>query len=121
MPFPWIAAAKAIPWTSVIAAAPGIARGARDLWTRIKQRDEHAPAPESAPHNDSPEARLSALERHLSELTQEAELRSGLLADLAEQNEHLVNALNRHKRLSLVALLLAATALGGLLVHSVAH
>ena len=49
MPFPWIAAAKAIPWSSVIAAAPDIARGARDLWKRVKKRDEQNPAPESPP------------------------------------------------------------------------
>lgn len=121
MPFPWIAAAKAIPWSSVIAAAPDIARGARDLWTRIRQRNEHAPVPESAPVNDSPESRLSSLEKRLAALTQEAELRSGLLADLAEQNEQLINALNRQKRLSLTTTLLAAIALGGLLIHVLAH
>lgn len=120
MPFPWIAAAKAIPWSSVITAAPDIARGARDLWLRVKRRDEHAPAPESPPVNDSRDSRLSALENRLSELTQEAELRSGLLADLAEQNEQLVNALNRQKRLALVATLVAASALAGLLVHVLA-
>jgi hypothetical protein len=37
MPFNWIAAFRIIPWTDVIAAAPTVARTARDLWRGISK------------------------------------------------------------------------------------
>ncbi|HPR06056.1 MAG TPA: hypothetical protein PK620_07770 [Denitromonas sp.] len=114
MPIPWLAAAKIIPWTEVIAAAPGIARGARDLWKRTKTREEAQSAPDTV--IDDPVARLTALERSVAELTQEAEQGSELIAQLAEQNQRLVATLDRQKRNTQWALILAIAALLGLAV-----
>jgi hypothetical protein len=109
MPFPGIAAAKAIPWADVIAAAPGLARGARDLWKRVQTRETPAEAA------DTPEARIAALEQKTGALAREAEQRSELVARLAEQNEQLIATLERERRRTTLALLLAALALLGLL------
>ncbi|KAA3651028.1 MAG: hypothetical protein DWQ11_14970 [Proteobacteria bacterium] len=114
MPIPWLAAAKLIPWSEVIAAAPGIARGARELWSRTKARDEAQAAPDTI--IDDPEARLAALERRMADFTEEAEQRAELIAQLAEQNERLVATLDRQKRNTRWALALAIAALLGLAV-----
>lgn len=114
MPIPWLTAAKAIPWTDVIAAAPGIARGARELWKRVKTRDDAQAAPDTV--IDDPVARLAALEHSVADLNQEAALRSELIAQLAEQNERLVAALDRQQRSTRWALGLAIAALVGLAV-----
>lgn len=112
MPFPWIAAAKAIPWADVIAAAPGIARGARELWKRVQTRETPAHSADTA---DTPEARIAALEHRLAALGREAEQRSELVARLAEQNEQLIATLERERRRATLALILSALALLGLL------
>jgi hypothetical protein len=39
MPMNWIAAFKLIPWTDVAAAAPGILKGAKSLWSRTKKSE----------------------------------------------------------------------------------
>lgn len=112
MPFPWIAAAKAIPWTDVIAAAPGLARGARELWKRVQTREAPAHTKDGA---DTPEARIAALEQRTDALAREAEQRSELVARLAEQNEQLIAALEGERRRTTLGLALAALALLGLL------
>ena len=109
MPFPWSIAAKAIPWADMIAAAPSIARGAQDLWQRVKHRDDEAT--DAKPMD--PVARIAALERNLSTLRQEAEVGTELVSRLAEQNEQLITALEYQKKRSQWALFFALAALLG--------
>lgn len=106
MPFPWAAAAKVIPWGEVIAAAPGIVRGARDLW----QRARGAPAAEAGEGALTPEQRIAALQGRLGELDTQLEASSRLIAQLAEQNQRLVVAIDRLKRQATLAAVLAASA-----------
>lgn len=109
MPFPWAIAAKAIPWTEMIAAAPTIARGARELWQRVKHRDEDSP--DAGTDSKDPVERIATLERGLSTLAQEAEMGTELVSRLAEQNEQLVAALEVQKKRSQWALFFALFAL----------
>ena len=111
MPFPWAIAAKAIPWTEMIAAAPTIARGARELWQRVKQRDDDAA--DAAVDTSDPVARIAALENSVSTLAQEAEVGTELVSRLAEQNEQLVAALEVQKKRTQWALFFALAALLG--------
>jgi len=109
MPFPWAFAAKAIPWTEVISAAPAIARGARDLWKRVRTEretatDADAPAP-------SPEASLGAMRFELARLDADVAAQAELIARLAGQQELLVAALDRQQRRTRLAIALAVVAI----------
>jgi hypothetical protein len=82
----WITAFKLIPWVDLIAAAPSVVKGARRLWTTV--RNQEAPAAEG----QEPLAAQRALEVQLAELRQELSAASELVAKLAEHNSRLVEA-----------------------------
>lgn len=83
----WFTVFKVIPWMDVIKAAPGVARGAKKLWTGIKdQRREGADAPVTV------SARIEALEAQVVELTKELNAGSEIIKTMAEQNVRLVEA-----------------------------
>ncbi len=107
MPFPWAVAAKAIPWTDVIAASPALARGARDLWKRIRADREHPATDVESVEPLSAETRIDALLQELTRLEQRAEAQAELLAQMAEQQEQLVAALDRQQRQVRIAIALA--------------
>lgn len=108
MPFPWAVAAKAIPWTDVISAAPSIARGARDLWKRVRhEREDAVQAPPNAPDGEDA---LSAIRRELVRLDADVAAQAELIARLAEQQEQLVAALDRQQGRTRLALALALVA-----------
>jgi len=108
MPFPWAVAAKAIPWTEVISAAPSIARGARDLWKRVRHEREDA-AQSPATTADGEDA-LAALRREFLRLDADVAAQAELIAQLAGQQEQLVAALDRQQRQTRLALALALVA-----------
>jgi hypothetical protein len=83
----WITAFKIIPWAHVIAAAPVVVRGARRLWTAVRDKDTDLPLDGSA---QTPEARLQALEARVEALGKELAAASELIHSLAEQNARLV-------------------------------
>jgi hypothetical protein len=83
----WITAFKIIPWAHVIAAAPAVVRGARRLWTAVRDKDADSPLDGSA---QTPEARLQALEARVEALGKELTAASELIHSLAEQNARLV-------------------------------
>ena len=116
MPIPWVAAAKAIPWTEVIAAAPGLARSARGLWNKVRNEAPEIPGEDGAEAPPPLDMRVATLEHALAELGREAQARSELIAQLAEQNEQLVTALDTTRRQLRLALALAAIAVIGMLV-----
>ena len=104
----WTTALKALPWAELIAAAPVVARSARKLWTSVRSKD--APEAEGA----WPEARLDALEAQVEELRSELAASSDLIANLAEQNARLVEAvtvLRMRNRLVFIAVAVLAVAL----------
>lgn len=95
MAFPWITAFKIIPWKDVIEATPTIVRGAKQLWSKVRQDDSAAAAMQDAAATPiSPEARLAQLEQRVAELSREAVASSELIQALAQHNERLVAAVD---------------------------
>ena len=100
-------ALKIIPWRDVVAAAPTVVRGARELWSKVRHDDappvpEAAAPPAAAPaHGELPhavaalEGRVRALESQLAAHAREAVSASELIATLAEQNARLVETVER--------------------------
>jgi len=110
----WITAFKIIPWADVIAAAPAVARGAKNLWDSVGDKVHEAGA---GPAPGSPEGRLRALESQLVELRRELATSSELINSLAEQNGRLVDAvgiLRVRTRALLVATIIAFALLAGI-------
>ena len=83
----WITAFKVIPWAELLAAAPAVVKGARQLWAAVRTQD----APRVA--GQGPEAGQRALEAQIEELRKELTAASELVTSLAEQNNRLVEAL----------------------------
>jgi len=83
----WITAFKVIPWAELLAAAPAVMKGARQLWAAVRKQD----APRVA--GQGPEAGQRALEAQIEELRKELTAASELVTSLAEQNNRLVEAL----------------------------
>lgn len=117
MAFPWIAAFKIIPWKDVIEATPAIVRGAKQLWSRVRQ-DESAPqAAMEGPAADpgSPEARLAQLEQRVAEMGREAVTCSELIQALAQHNERLVAAVETLRLRTRVLMWVSALLAGAVL------
>jgi hypothetical protein len=95
----WIAAFKLIPWASVLAAAPDVVSGARKLWDARRDRGQAPP-----------------LDEQIAELRKELTAASKLVAQLAEQNQRLVEAVEilraRTRVLFLVSAVLAVAVVG---------
>jgi hypothetical protein len=81
----WLTAFKVIPWGEVIAAAPAIAKGARQLWSAVRKQD-------ALPAGAAPGDRIHALESRVEELRRELAASAELTATLAEQNARLIEA-----------------------------
>jgi hypothetical protein len=104
----WTTALKAIPWADLIAAAPVVARGARKLWASVR----HKEAAEA--EGSWPEARLDALEAQVDELRRELAASSDLIANLAEQNTRLVEAVTVLRMRTRILFVMAAVMAAGL-------
>lgn len=97
----WITFFKLVPWADVVQAAPAVAKGARQLWTRVKGEAAAEPSAVSTPTATATAtlaagadaaARLAQAEQRLEQLASEALASSELIARLAQQNETLVGA-----------------------------
>ncbi len=107
----WITAFKAIPWAALIVAAPSIAKSAQKLWDAVKKQE----APRVSGQGQAADQR--ALEEQIAELRKELTAASELVTSLAEQNNHLVEAvevLRVRTRVLLLASVVMAVALIGL-------
>src|SRR5262245_3355726 len=106
----WISAFKVIPWLELMAAAPSVVKGARQLWATVKKQE--APVAEGM----SPLAAQRALETQIAELRQELASASELVTNLAEQNGRLVEAVSilrvRTRVLLVFSVVLAAGLVG---------
>lgn len=128
MAVPWLVALKVIPWADVIEHAPKVLKAARQLLEKQRQRQAPAPEPMAAapqgnviemPGPTPPEVRalqqqLSATRDDLNRLQQTQEQITQTVADLAEQNTRLVQAvelLRKRTRLLMVAALLLSLGL----------
>jgi hypothetical protein len=97
MAFSWIAAFRIIPWGDVIAAAPTVARTARDLWrglSKSRATETVASADDAARRGSAPtaEAEIRSLRADLTETRAQLLASSEVLQALAEQDEKLVAA-----------------------------
>lgn len=102
----WITAFKIIPWAHVIAAAPAVVRGARKLWTAVRDKDPAAPVEGGV---QSSEGRLQGIEAQVEALSKEVATASELIHSLAEQNARLVEVVGI-LRIRTRALLVASAA-----------
>ena len=110
----WITAFKIIPWAHVIAAAPAVVRGARRLWSAVREKDADLPPANAA---QSPEGRLQGLEAQVETLVKDLTAASELINSLAEQNARLVEfvgVLRIRTRVLLVAAVIQLALLAGL-------
>ena len=117
--FPWLVALKVIPWGDVIEHAPKVLTAARQLVDRQRRRPAEAPppAPPPLPADTPPEVatlagELAAQREELRRVQQTQEALTQTVADLAEQNTRLVEAVELLRRRT--RLLLAVAALLGL-------
>lgn len=120
MAISWMSALKAVPWADVIEATPALVKGARRLFKRSQDEAAEATAAPGALPQTLPEAlqRLQTVERELGELAQAQAESAALLQSLAEQNAHLVaalEALRQHNRLLSFGLAAVAAISAGLL------
>lgn len=108
MGFSWISAFKLIPWVDVVQAAPGVVRGARDLWARTRKTK---PVPVATGQSALPPD-LAQLAARIEQLEAEQIEATALINTLAEQNAKLVSAMDavrvRTRALLAFSVLLAA-------------
>ena len=128
MAIAWLTALKVIPWGDVIEHAPKVLKGARDLLDRQRRGAAVPPPPDPRDHviqmpgPTEPALRdlqqqLAATRDELSRLRQTQEQITQTLAELAEQNTRLVDAVERLRkrtRLLMGAVLVLAVVLGAL-------
>lgn len=128
MALPWLTALKVIPWADVIAHAPKVLKGARDLLERQRQRRRETiqPMPDTGAHiiempaPASPEVRelqrqLATAQEHIARLQQTQDQIAQTLVELAEQNSQLVPTVQRLRertRLLMGAVLVLGVTLG---------
>jgi hypothetical protein len=117
---PWITAAKAtakvIPWAEVAKAAPGLIKGAQDLWKRAGRKSDNRVeiAPDGA--SEAAPAKLAALQARVAELRAEVTTSTELITRLAEQNASLIAAIEALRKKTRLLAALAWFSLGGLLL-----
>jgi hypothetical protein len=93
----WIVALKAVPWTDLVQAAPGIVKGARKLFADARANPARASARGAANASTatgtSVEARLAQLETQLEILGEEQRASADLIRSLADQHARVVQAM----------------------------
>ena len=118
-------AIQSVPWSDVISNAPKVAEGAKGLWDRVAKKAGIDAAPDSAsPTQDiTPFTELEQLHAELAGLSQgqqqlAAQLVSAteLINTLAQQNQNLVQRVDRLQSRMRWLLALALLALAGLAV-----
>jgi hypothetical protein len=94
MPFPWVLAFKVIPWSDLIAAAPGVVRNAQKLWKQVGGSAAAGAGADAgaALAGQPPEQRLARLESELARMDEQLANQAEVIATLAEQNGKLVEA-----------------------------
>ncbi|MCL4799629.1 MAG: hypothetical protein KJ025_08590 [Burkholderiales bacterium] len=115
MAFNWLIAFKVIPWGDVIAAAPTVAKTARELWRTLKKPGPGEAAGTQAPANEALplDEQVRAVRAELADARTQLVSTSELLRTLAEQDEKLiaaVEALRVRTRVLLYACIVLAAA-----------
>lgn len=101
----WLTALKIVPWSDVIEAAPAVVGSARKFFSRTREAGMATGAPypgadEAAQTRPSEQyqARLGRLEAGVTQLGEQQQASAALIQSLAEQNAHLVQAVERLRR-----------------------
>lgn len=98
MAIPWLVALKVIPWGDVIEHAPKVLSAARKLMDRPRTKPLASASLSAERAGGAPpslgelQARLIAAQAQIDQQAQTQEQLAQTLADLAEQNARLVNA-----------------------------
>lgn len=102
----WLTLLKSVPWAGVIASAPLVADGAKQLWKAVAGKpaapDTHAPAAVETGANDgatlaSLAARVAALEAGVQDLHAQMLKSSELIRALADQNALLIERVEANR------------------------
>lgn len=90
----WLVALKAVPWTDLVQAAPGIVKGAKKLYTSVRggaaQQAAEAPPPVSPASGGGLDARVAQVENRLAALMAEQQASAEVIRGLADQNARLI-------------------------------
>jgi hypothetical protein len=109
MAFPWFALLRALPWATILANGPAVARAAERALSRTRSTAGTAPSPEIAALRE----RLAALEANQVELSE-------VLRQTAEHTERLTQAADvlaaRLRWMTVVAVAALLLAIGGLVL-----
>lgn len=117
----WLIALKAVPWTDLVQAAPGIVKGARKLYTTVRggAAAKPAEAPPFTGSADGLDARVIQIENRLAALMAEQQASAELIRNLAEQNARLIEAVEIMRARARILLVLCAAASAGCLALAV--
>lgn len=97
MPIGWGTILANVPWSDVIKNAPAVAEGAKKLWKKVGGKASTVTtAPASA--DDTPEARLAALQAQVAELHGQMQAAGEVIQSLAEQNAQLIARVETSRR-----------------------
>lgn len=110
----WLVALKAVPWTDLVQAAPGIVKGARKLYTSVRggAAAETRPA-ETTVAAGGTDARVTQIENRLAALMAEQQASAELIRNLADQNARLIEVVEiMRARARILFVLVAATSAG---------
>ncbi len=105
MAISWLSALKAVPWKDVVTSAPSIVEGTKRLWANVAKTERRAETPRTPDAAEVDGNGLAALDRRVSDLESKAAAlahdrahAATLLQSLAEQNAHLVQAVELLRR-----------------------
>jgi hypothetical protein len=120
----WLFALKAVPWVDLVQAAPAIVKGARKLYTSVREGSSSTAA---SPRASSPappgaggvDARISELEAHIAEIAAEQQASAELIRNLAEQNARMIEAIGIMRARARILLGASAVAWVGVVVLAV--
>ena len=117
----WMTALKIIPWGSVVESAPHIVKAAKHIFSATKRNASGSSVAPDWDTSDVPvslDKRVRLLEAKIVELSDEQRSLAELVKSLAEQNAVMVEAIDVFRvrvKILLVAFVLLATGLGGVL------
>lgn len=120
----WFVALKAVPWSDLVQAAPGIVKGARKLYTTVRggaeAAAERATGDRVAPAGaDGIDARVTQIENRLASLMAEQQASAEVVRSLADQNARLIEAVGIMRVRARILLVLCVASSVGCLVLAV--
>ena len=105
----WLKVIQSVPWSDVISNAPKVAEGAKGLWDRVAKKagidaapDTASPTPDITPPTDLEQlqAELAHVSQAQQQLASQLVSATELLNTLAQQNQTLVQRVDRlHNRM----------------------